>query len=120
MISFDQLKKEFNKLFQPDFLQGEINRLKKEIMELEAYKKIQEPTQQHLNQLERQYREFSKRITRKQKELDKEFNSAVKTLRKRKSEAETHIRDLQKLALSQKKSVEKLIREQMRAFGLSP
>lgn len=118
MINLDQLKKELSKLFQPDFLQSEINRLKNELMELDAYKKIQEPTQQHLNQLEKQYRLFSKKISTKQKELDREFNQAVSALKKRRNEAEGHIKDLQKLALNQKKSIEKLILEQMKAFGL--
>jgi chromosome segregation ATPase len=119
VFSLDQLKKELNKLFQPDFLQAEINRLKKELTELEAFKKIKEPTQAHLNQLEKQYHSFSKKILKKQSELDKEFNSALRALRKRRNEAESHIKDLQKLALDQKKSIEKLIRKQMKALGLA-
>ncbi len=119
MFSFDQLKKEINKIFQPNFLQTEINRLKKEVMDLEAYKKIQKPTQQHLNQLERQYHSFTKKVAGKQKELDQAFNSAVKALRKRRDEAENHIKELQKMALDQKKSVEKLVRRQMKALGLT-
>lgn len=120
MFSFDQIKKEFNKLFQNDYLQAEINRLKKELMDLEPYKKIQKPTQKHLNQLEKQYLGISKKITQKQNELDKEFNQAVGMIKKRKLEAESHIKDLQKLALNQKKSIEKLIRKQMKSLGLMP
>ena len=119
MLSFDQIKKEFNKLFQKDYLQAEVNRLKKELSELDAFKKIQEPTQKHLNQLEKQYAVICKKILIKQKELDKEFNSAVGMIKKRRVEAESHIRDLQKLAQNQKKSVEKLVRKQMKAFGLA-
>ncbi len=119
MFSLDQIKKEFYKLFQNDYLQGEIQRLKKELMELEPYKKIQEPTLKHLAQLERQYKILSKKITVKQNELDKDFNGAVTMLKQRKIEAEGHIKDLQKLALDQKNSIEKMIIKQMRSLGLT-
>ena len=119
MFSIKNLKDEFNKLFQKDFFQSEINRLKKELMDLSAYKKIQTPTQKHLNQLERQYKGILKKVAAKQKELDKEFNTLVKSLRKRRQEAQSHIKDLQKLASNQKKSVEKLVRKQMKSLGLS-
>ncbi len=116
MFSLEQIKKEFYKFFQNDYLQAELQRLKNELMDLEAYKKIQEPTLKHMAQLEKQYKALSKKISVKQKELDKEFNSAVTMLKKRKIEAEGHIKELQKLALDQKNSIEKIVHKQIRSL----
>ena len=118
MFSFKQIKKELNQLFNKKYLTSELARLKKEMMDLDAYKKIKEPTQKHLNQLEKQYRDLFSKITKKQFEVEKEFNKAALFLKKQKKEAEVHIRDLQKRAISQKKSVEKIIKEQVNFLGL--
>jgi hypothetical protein len=119
MFSIGKIKKELSKFLHNDYFLNEMNRIKKELTELEAFKKIKEPTQKHLNQLEKQYTEISKKITQKQKELDKEFNNAVTLIKKRRTEAQVHIKDLQKMALEQKNTVEKLIKKQMISLGLA-
>ncbi len=119
MFSFSQIKKELNQLFKKGSVSSEISRLKKELTDFEVYRKIKEPTQKHLNQLETQYRNFSSRIARKQTEIDKEFKKAVNLVKKRKKEAENHVHNLRKMAIDKKKSVEKMIQDQIKAFGLN-
>lgn len=118
MLSLQQLKDEVSKLFQSDYLQQELQRFRKELNDFEIYKKIQEPTLKHVQQLEKQYKVLSQKMAQKQVELDKEFNSTVKMLKKRRTEAEKHLKDLQKKALDQKNAMEKRIRQQMGALGL--
>ena len=119
MFSFKEIKKELNQIFNKKYLTSEFARLKTELMALDAYKKIKEPTEKHLNQLEKQYRDLFSKITKKEFEIEKEFNKALTFLKKQKKEAEVHVRDLQQRAINQKKSVEKIIKEQMKLFGLS-
>ena len=117
MFSFSKIKKELNHIFKKSSVISEISRLKKELTGFEVYKKIKKPTQKHLNQLEKQYRNFSSKMTQKQTEIDKEFKKAVNLLKKRKEEAEAHVHNLQKMAIEKKKSIEKIIQDQMKIFG---
>ena len=118
MFYLSKIKKELNQIFKKSFVSSEIDRLKKELSEFEVYKKIKKPTQKHLQDLEKKYRNFSSKITKKQSKIDKDFKKALDFVKKGKISAETHIQSLQKTALEKKNSIEKIFKDQMEILGL--
>ena len=121
MISINSIRDEIQKFLKKDYIKSELKKLQSEIKTLELYKRLPEPTQKHLNQLETKFSSLSKKINQTQKQVDKEFNNALKVLQKRKEEATGRIVDFQKYALEQKDMIEGAILSRIEVMtGSSP
>jgi len=113
MISISNLKEEIEKILDKEFLVSEYNKIKQEVKESDLFKKLPEPTQRHLSNLEDRFSKLGQKFTQKQEEVDKEFNAAVAHLEKRKEEAHARMTDFRKYAMEQKSFIEDIIRTKL-------
>lgn len=114
MIFIEQIRGEFKKLLKKDFLKSELKKLKSDMQSMTLYKRLPEPTQKHLSQLEQHFDAVLKKINHTQNQIDKEFNNALGMLRTRRTEATGHIKDLRKMAINQKNTIEKTVRKKIK------